>query len=269
MKAFHFLISLILLLVIPLFSLVADSVGTLELTKGIVKIRRNGVDTIYRDTGAKFPVHEGDEIQTGDSSRVIIRYDKKGTQTSLYSKTFFIIEEVGEQTDRFFLSIGKIYFLVPKLKILYQIKKERLRLRTATAIIGVKGTAGITGSQRGRTDHLTIFGKVTIASIEEPDLEIEVGENQASRVVEDEPPAPPVLVPPVLRDKVITSDTTAEFGEIRFETEEVPSGETKKDEPTPENAAVEDLAEEISEIEDELEEGLDQDKTIDFTIENP
>ena len=72
MKTFHFLISLVLLLFMPFSMLMADSVGTLEMKRGVVKIRRNQVDTFYREIGVKVPVNNGDVIQTGNNTRVII-----------------------------------------------------------------------------------------------------------------------------------------------------------------------------------------------------
>ncbi|MBT4288534.1 MAG: hypothetical protein HOD92_14495 [Deltaproteobacteria bacterium] len=281
MKTINFLTYLVLMLILPFSLLLAESVGTLTVNKGIVKIQRNLMHTVHQELGVEISIHEGDEIQTGHNSRAFILYQKKGGETEIYSSTIFIIKEIGEETDFFTLPIGKIRFVVPKLKKKLKKVKHRLRLTTANAIIGVKGTEGIVSFANGETTLLSVDDTVTIANIAEPDIEVKVPEKQASKVVGLDKPIPPVEIPETLIQKVIISDTMEDSTEIQFnddieqkektESEKTSQAEEEEedDDEEEDDEIIEEAVADIEDIEEELDEASDQSKTYDFTIENP
>ena len=120
---------------------------------------------------------------------------------------------------------------------------------------------------------ITYSGDITIANIADPENEIPVLENQASKVVKDAPPLPPVEVPEETRNNIVESDTTLEFEDIQFEEENL-----QKDEPAPIEEEATEAEEQISEeVEDITETGAGSggsssggtDKEIEITVENP
>lgn len=193
----------------------AAGVGTLSLEKGMVRLRRLSKDTIYRKPGLKITVNNKDEIQTGNNTRVKIILDNQVGDIELFSQTFFIITAVTKDASDFTMLVGKGKFVLPK--ILKQKKRtRRLRLRTTNALIGVKGSGHITGSDGLSTSVLVLSGIVTMASIAEPEVEVQVKINQASQVRQNTRPTVPVTVPPSIRQNIISADTPKVFKEVKF-----------------------------------------------------
>ena len=201
----------------------AKEVGSLTLKKGVVRIRRSLIDTLYTQPGKKIIVHERDEIQTGADTRGIIDITAKGDNIDLYPNTFLTIDEVAEKS-RYSMPVGKVYIKVNKPKL--RNKKRRFRLRAANASIGVKGTEFVVGVQGDTTNLLTVSGIVTMANINAPEVEVEVAQNQATRIVANQKPAPPVEVTPEVKEAIIKSDTTESFQKI--EIKETPAEASQK-----------------------------------------
>lgn len=279
MKTINFLTYLVLMLILPFSLLLAESVGTLTVKKGIVKVQRNLMHTVHQEIDTEIPIHNGDEVQTGFNTRAFIIYPQKGGETEVYSNTILIIKEIGEESDIFSMPIGKIRFSVPKLKKKLKKTKHRFRLTTANAIIGVKGTEGIVSFANGETILVSVFETVTLANIAEPEIEINVPEKQASKVTGIDKPIPPVEIPDVLIQKVIISDTMEDSKEIQFDDnieqkekekeKEKEEEKTKPETPSQIEEVIEEVAADVEEVEEELDEESDQTKTYDFTIENP
>jgi len=268
------------LLIFPSLQIWAAPVGELSLEKGLVKVRRNNIDTVYRDPGQTVFVENKDEIQTGFNSKVIIKLTGKDEAIELYSASFFVVTAVDQEQSEVFLPTGKARFKVTARKPLKR-GRRRFRLRTANALIGVKGTEFVVGASDGDTSLLTLSGSVSFASLAAPDIEVEVGANQASKIKQANPPTVPVVVPPKVREEVIESDSPEAFDNVEFseETIEPEVSEDKKDEETEETEEevveepepeVEDVIEEVdntlSDLQDELEESQLQQKSIKFKI---
>ncbi|MCP4755123.1 MAG: FecR domain-containing protein [Proteobacteria bacterium] len=227
MKRLKLLAGLVVFLLIDI-EVSAAPVGTLTLEKGIVKVRRNLVDAIYREPGKQVPVHNRDEIQTGTNTRVRIDLTDKEENIVLSSHTFFTISAVDKEKSEVFLPVGKARFLVKKRGLKAKKGRRRFRLRTVNAIIGVKGTKWVTGVINGNTSVLTLEGAVSMASIALPDVEVEVPVNQASKVRQDAAPTAPVTVPPEVREAIVAEDSPAVFDNVEFGAE-VKEPEAKKD----------------------------------------
>lgn len=208
---------LILALLIPLFTgsmVLAAPVGTLILESGKVRIRSMHLDTTYHEVGTRVLVNSGDEIQTGVNSRAVIKLDANGDDIELYSKTFFKLTEVTSARQELSMPIGKVHFSVKKVRK-YKGRK-RFRIRTANAIIGVKGTKGIGETDGVSTDVACTEGTCTVSSFDRPDVVVEVQANQISRVRKARLPTRPVAVPPKVMAALKAAVTGKRVTGIRF-----------------------------------------------------
>ncbi len=226
MKPAMKIISILVLLIIGSSPIQGKTAGTLVLEKGIVKIRRNFTDRIIRDIGKEVSVNEKDEIQTSRSSRVKILLNQKNETIQLYSNSFFTIATVDEEKSVFSFPIGKIRCLVkPTFAKISRIKR-RFRVKTITAIIGVKGTDFVVETNGTATNILTLDGTVNFSSVATPDVVVEVPKNQASTATSTQAPTPPVLVPKETREKITSEDTGQ-----KWEGVEPPKQERPKEKP--------------------------------------
>ena len=265
------------LLALPVSNIWAASVGELLLEKGLVKVRRNNVDTIYRDQGQTVTVQNMDEIQTGFDTRVTIQLTGKDEAIELFSKSFFVVSNVNAEQSSVYMPTGKARFKITAKK---RVRKggRAFRLRTANAMIGVKGTDFVVGASDGGTSLLTLSGVVSFASLVAPDVEVEVGSNQASKIQASKAPTVPVEVPQQVREEVIQGDTTKAFENIEFGelSEDQEADQDKKETQTEEEAAeepdtaVDDLFEDVNEnvdaIQEELQDTQSQPKSVKFKI---
>jgi len=228
MKKQNILLILLLFLLSgsPVFS--ATEVGTMVLKKGMVKLRRAGADTIHREVGKKISLSNLDEIQTGALSQVTIHLTAKGDNIELFSQSFFKIDKVDKDTSGVSMSIGKAKFRIPKGKRPLKRGRRRFRVKTANALVGVKGTEFVLATGAEETNLLTIEGSVTMASVSAPDVEVEVQENQVSQIRQDAPPTNPVTVAPSVRDNILNTDSPKAFQAVQFGTT-VSGGDEKKD----------------------------------------
>ena len=212
--------------------LAAQSKGTLTLEKGTIKLRRDFDDRFYQEAGKEIPIQYGDEIQTGKDTRALLFFTEQQNTVNLFSNTFFVISEVEQEADNVFMPIGKAHFTVKKIKPI-QKNKKRFRLRTANALIGVKGTEFVVGVGDGDTSLLTLSGSVSLANIEAPDVEVTVQVNQASQIQQSSTPTSPVVIPPAVQQSIITGDSAQSFNEVQFG-EVIGDTKTQKEEETKE-----------------------------------
>lgn len=197
----------------------STTVGIMTLNKGAVKLRRTQIDTLFQKAGEKIPVRNLDEIQTGKNSSVTIKLDAKSDELELYSQSFFKIDSVTPESSLLSMSIGKAKFKIQKgLVPLKRLKnrKKRFTVRTANAIVGVKGTEFVMAAGTDVTSVLTIEGTVDVASVAAPDVEVEVKENQASQIKQASTPTAPVTVPASVRENIVNTDTLNAFKNVQF-----------------------------------------------------
>lgn len=247
----------------------AQVVGKMTLEQGIVKLRRNTIDSIHRQAGKEIEVRNRDEIQTGPNSLATIRLQGKEDEIRLFSNTFFVLSSIEAETSEVAMPIGKSRILIKPRKIVKNEKTRRpFRLRTTNALIGVKGTDFIVGVLAGSTNLLTLQGIVALANINAPDVEIEVKLNQASRIQQDGRPTAPVEVPPQARETIIASDTPASFNTVTFG-EEIPAQEGETGAQQDESASESTLEEETTEVPvDELDDIISEvDDIVEEVIE--
>lgn len=207
--------------VLVLFSgahvVLAAQEGSLTLKQGSVKIVRGEQSEILRRTGQQVSLSTGDWVQTGVKSKAEVSINGKEETIELSSKSFFKMEDVSQETTHVVMLSGKGRFNVaPSKKKLKRRNARRFQLRTVTALVGVRGTEFVVGASEQQTSLLTLSGIVSMASVELPDIEVEVPKDQASGVKKGETPTAPVKVPPALRKQIIQSDSPAAFASVSF-----------------------------------------------------
>ncbi len=168
---------------------------------------------VYEREGQKILIFNGDRIQTGRNSHVKISLKEQGDLIELQSFSFFKVAIGEENIDKMVLPVGKARFKVRKRTGL---KKKRFRVKTGNALVGVKGTEWVMSSGEGDTAVLTISGTVSLASILAPEIAVDVTENQASKIEQNKPPTTPIVVPPQVRQQVLSSDSRKAFGNIKY-----------------------------------------------------
>ena len=95
-------------------------------------------------------------------------------------------------------------------------RRNRFKIRTVTAVVGVRGTEFVLGTSGSQTNLLTISGQVTIAPVEAPEIEVEVPENQASQVQQGLAPTPPIPVAAEIQEQIIQEDSPQVFNVVDY-----------------------------------------------------
>lgn len=226
------------------FQLMAAPVGVLVVEKGIIKLRRNTIDRIIRESDREIPVEAKDEIQTGKTTRVKLMLREKNETILLFSNSFFSVSSVVDEGSEVSLPIGKIRCIVTPTLTTIKKAKRHFRVRTITAIVGVKGSDFVVQSDGISTNLLTIEGVIGFANVESPEVSVDVTKNQASKTTTDAPPTPPADVPPEVAETIATQDTTPEWEGVEFN--EPPA-------PPPADEGEEETQEEDQQQEDEEE----------------
>ena len=199
---------------------VAAEEAELELELGLVKIMRAGKALVFSEKGSKIPLLLKDEIQTGANSKAQIRLPGKDETIKLGSRSFFGLDNLTEDQTQVSLLTGKGQFKVTPRKSARKPlrqkgkRRNRFKIRTVTAVVGVRGTEFVLGTSGSQTNLLTISGLVTIAPVEAPEIEVEVPENQASQVQQGLAPTPPIPVAAEIQEQIIQEDSPQVFNVV-------------------------------------------------------
>ncbi len=95
-------------------------------------------------------------------------------------------------------------------------KKKRFRVRTVSALVGVRGTEFVVATAGDSTNVLTLSGEVTMASAELPEYEIVIPGNTVSRVKEGAVPSDPVETPREQQQQIMDAEDPDVFVELEF-----------------------------------------------------
>ncbi len=205
MKKANIVLALFVLLMIPQLLIAVE--GILIIEKGYAKVRHLSSEKIYTEIGKKIPVFQGDLIQTGTGTSAKVLIQGKSEDISLFSRSLFKLSLLEKDQTQVKLSFGKARFKVNPAKNKSSFtKRRRFRVRTSTAMIGVKGTEFLVGSSGIGTELLTLSGIVTLASLSNLEAAIEVSKNQISKVLKDQVPTVPVEITEEERKKILQSD---------------------------------------------------------------
>ena len=220
--------------------------NSLELHSGTVKIIRSGKSQILQKAGETYSLSANDRLQTGENTQVTLYLNDRDNMVKLFSHSFFKLDDISEQENNVALFTGKANFSVKPLpgsseagedeskigkkdkataselkdklggglkgsltklgKSKLSRKKKRFKVRTVSAVIGVRGTKFVlaTGSfSPNRADLLVLPEKepgtkseATLANTKLSEYEEKVGPGKVSRVVEDRGPTVSVTISP-------------------------------------------------------------------------
>ena len=154
--------------------------NSLELHSGIVKLIRNGKSMILQKAGETYSLLANDRLQTGKDTQVSLYLNNRDHTVKLFSHSFFKLDELSEEANSMALLTGKSNFSVKPLPVSpggaeevsentekkkvpentltsklggklkgnltklvrtkQRSKKKRFKVRTVSAILGVRGT---------------------------------------------------------------------------------------------------------------------------------
>lgn len=198
--------------------------GVLQIERGFAKITRGTKVRILREVGTPISLTLEDRVQVGTNSKATV-WIRDGEETiQLASRSYFSLDSVSAGETTISMPTGKAQFKVTrklgklggKLGGKKLGSKAKFQVRTVTAIVAVRGTEFVLGSESGQTSLLTLSGEVAMASAEAPEVEVTVPENQASTVQRGLAPTAPVSVPPELQKEITQSDSANSFKVVAF-----------------------------------------------------
>ena len=240
--------------------------NSLELHSGTVKIIRSGKSQILQKAGETYSLSANDRLQTGENTQVTLYLNDRDNMVKLFSHSFFKLDDISEQENNVALFTGKANFSVKPLpgssgagedeskigkkdkatarelknklggelkgslaklgKSKLSRKKKRFKVRTVSAVIGVRGTKFVlaTGSfSPNRADLLVLPEKepgtkseATLANTELSEYEEKVGPGEVSRVVEDRGPTVSVTISPEEIARIAEADGPDSFQGVEF-----------------------------------------------------
>ena len=240
--------------------------NSLELHSGTVKIIRSGKSKILQKAGEIYSLLANDRLQTGENTQVTLYLNDRDNMVKLFSHSFFKLDDISEQENNVALLTGKANFSVKPLpgssgagedeskigkkdkatarelkdklggdlkgslaklgKSKLSRKKKRFKVRTVSAVIGVRGTKFVlaTGSfSPNRADLLVLPEKepgtkseATLANAKLSEYEEKVGPGEVSRVVEDRGPTVSVTISPEEIARIAEADGPDSFQGVEF-----------------------------------------------------
>ena len=240
--------------------------NSLELHSGTVKIIRSGGSQILQKAGETYSLSANDRLQTGENTQVTLYLNDRDNMVKLFSHSFFKLDDISEQENNVALFTGKANFSVKPLpgssgagedeskigkkdkatarelkdklggdlkgslaklgKSKLSRKKKRFKVRTVSAVIGVRGTKFVlaTGSfSPNRADLLVLPEKepgtkseATLANTKLSEYEEKVGPGEVSRVVEDRGPTVSVTISPEEIARIAEADGPDSFQGVEF-----------------------------------------------------
>ena len=95
-------------------------------------------------------------------------------------------------------------------------RKKRFKVRTVSAVVGVRGTEFVVAATEDSTNVLTVTGEVTLASVELLEYEITLPKRSVSKVTEGRTPSQPVSVPILEQQQIMDSASIEGFQEVEF-----------------------------------------------------
>ena len=238
--------------------------NSLELHSGTVKIIRSGKSQILQKAGETYTLLENDRLQTGGNTQVTLYLKDGDNTVKLFSHSFFKLDDLSEEENSVALLTGKGNFSVkvlaepsgraeevsentekkkvPENKLQAKLggnlkgslaklvktklrrKKERFKVRTVSALVGVRGTEFVIGTGVDSGTNVTNvavlpeFGnsEVDLESNEVPGHKVPLGVNQVSQLREGRGWTNPVFKTPSEMIKFANAYGTEIFQEVEF-----------------------------------------------------
>ena len=145
-----------------------------------------------------YPLYKGDLVVTKPKGRVRLELIDESRMT-LSSDTKIEISESlysRKKKSRFSfirMAIGKARFVVKRLA---DLRRSRFKVRTSTAVIGVRGTEFIVIAEADRTTVYSVKDKIEVISLADPEKVVIMEDGQKVIIFEDMLPSDPVPFDP-------------------------------------------------------------------------
>jgi len=176
------------------------AVGVLKVERGMIKVSQKGVVTILKTPGQTLEVDQGAKITSAKATRGQLFLNNKRESIDIYALTYLNLKTVTEKSSQIVFPTGKAKFKVKHRPGL------AFKVRTASALVGVKGTEFLVQALGSQTQVLTLDGVVTLASAANPNVEVEIGKNKASSTTKTGTPAKPVTVSKENQQQMLQKD---------------------------------------------------------------
>jgi hypothetical protein len=140
----------------------------------------------------------GEQMQTGVGTQAEVSLRGGEEIIKMRSGTLLTVSTLDEQATKLFMPVGDAQFEVDPNRAI----KRLFQVQTNTSIASVTGTRfGIRAKvkkigQAAKTGLITIAGKVGLAPVSAPNVQVEVNAGEASQVEEGKAPTAPISVPP-------------------------------------------------------------------------
>ncbi len=173
-----------------------EEYGQATLERGTLTVLRQGDSLKFQTANEQVPVLVGDLLRVGADSRVTLRTREKST-IAMGANAVFQVKPFQQQEKQGFarLLFGRFRSLVEGL-----FGGETVNTKTATAVIGVKGTENLVSvTPRGNT--MTIGVQDVTDLIGQTGEEVPIGPNTVSIVLGDRSATLAVVVPPAVLDQ--------------------------------------------------------------------
>ena len=190
-------------------SLCAAEVGTLYLEGGQIQVTRSHKAQVYGPGPQLIRLQEKDRIRTGPNATGKIVFAETHNEIRLFEDAFLNLDFIGSQRVELNLKIGKAKFKVKKRK------RRSFRVRTANAMVGVKGTEFVVMTNGSSTSVATLSGLVALASIENPALSVNIPKGKISKAVKGGAPTKPILLTPKAKKALISDKKTLKKAKIK------------------------------------------------------
>ncbi|MEK9813053.1 MAG: FecR domain-containing protein [Bordetella sp.] len=140
----------------------------------------------------------GEQMQTGVGTQAEVSLRGGEEIIKMRSGTLLTVSTLDEQATKLFMPVGDAQFEVDPNRAI----KRLFQVQTNTSIASVTGTrfslkaAAKKIGQAAKTGMITIAGKVGLAPVSAPNVQVEVNAGEASQVEEGKAPTAPISVPP-------------------------------------------------------------------------
>jgi len=224
MKGLRLLLILLVFLV-PLTGLGA-SIGELDLKNGKVVVHRKGKSFTLAKPG-KTSIEQGDKVRTGKFTKAFLYLKAKKDEIQLFSSSFISVDTLSAKDTKIGFPFGKVKFKVnPKAKAG---ASRRFRVRTVSALIGVKGTEFLVLTDGASTAVATLAGVVELASVAQPDISVDITKGKISKVHKGTPPTKPVVLSAKVKKALMTEKKQPKKATVSEQKKDSKTGSTKKE----------------------------------------
>jgi len=186
------------------------------LSKGSIEVIQDKKSTFYNQAGSKITLAPNQKIKTGANTSLIVDIKGSGDKVELFSYTTLFVppKERIDTARMFYFPKGKIRFTFKKSKKAN--KPRSIKIRTSTALIGVKGTDFVVNTNEKTSNLLTVEGIVSLANADRPNQEVIVTASQIAKVDKGNLPTKPIMISPEMTKKILSEDSGDYFEKTKY-----------------------------------------------------